>query len=121
MTVASERQLLAYAMTSSKVLYPNLPDLCRYSPTPRRGKLGILFFKKLQFRNLNYLFYNIKYFLHWYIIETLSNTCFQKFFASSTNHRFIELQARAIFIFEQSLLEVRYELFAGNLHRKYEF
>jgi len=67
------------------------------------------------------LFYNIKYFYHWYIIETLSNTCFQKFFASSTNHRFIELQARAIFIFEQSLLEVRYELFAGNLPRKYEF
>jgi hypothetical protein len=44
MTVATARQLLAYAMTSSKVLYPNVPDLCRYSPTPRRGKLGILFF-----------------------------------------------------------------------------
>lgn len=45
----------------------------------------------------------------------------EKFFASSTNHRFIELQARAIFIFEQSQLEVCYELFAGKLHSKYEF
>jgi len=44
MTVVFESWLLAYAMTSSKVLYPNLPDLCKYSPTPRRGKLGILFF-----------------------------------------------------------------------------
>lgn len=108
-------------MTASELLYPNVQDLCRYSPTPRRGKLGILFFKKLQFGNLNYLFYNITFFFHWYIVETLSNTGLQKFFASSTNHRFIELQARAIFIFEQSQLEVWYELFAAKLHGKYEF
>ncbi|XP_021924374.1 glutamic acid-rich protein-like [Zootermopsis nevadensis] len=29
-------------MTASKVLYPNLPDLCRYSPTPRRASRSSL-------------------------------------------------------------------------------